>query len=309
MPDGSSLSLPRLSLGTAPLGGLFAAVDDREAKQALLAAFDAGIRLWDTAPQYGAGLAESRVGEALSLVDRREVVVSTKVGRLLREGRSESIFFGTPDAHPEFDFTSRGVRRSVEQSCERLGVDRLDLAHIHDPDDHFEQARDESLPELLALRDEGVVGAVGVGMNQSEMLVRFAELDALDCLLVAGRYTLLDQTAARELLPACVERGIPVLVGGVFNSGILADVKAGARYDYAPAPPGFLERARRIEEICGRHGVPLRAAAIQFPLRHPGVASVVVGARSAAEVHDAVGMSDWPIPPALWDDLAESGVA
>jgi len=309
VPDGSSPSLPRLGLGTAPLGGLYAAVDDLQAKQALLAAFDAGLRLWDTAPQYGAGLAESRVGDALSLVDRREVVVSTKVGRLLREGRSEGIFFGTPDAHPEFDFTSRGVRRSIEQSCERLGVDHLDLAHIHDPDDHFEQARDESLPELLALRDEGVIGAIGVGMNQCEMLVRFAELDAFDCLLVAGRYTLLDQTATRELLPACIERAISVLVGGVFNSGILADVKAGARYDYAPAPQDILDRARRIEEICGRHGVPLRAAAIQFPLRHPGVTSVVVGARSAAEVHDAVGMSGWPIPPALWDDLAESGIA
>ena len=308
MPERPAIALPKLGLGTAPLGGLYSPVDDDQARQALVTAFDAGLRLWDTAPHYGAGLAESRVGDALKLVDRKEIVLSTKVGRLLREGRAESMFVGTPDAHAEFDFSRRGVRRSVEESCERLGVDHLDLVHIHDPDDHFELARDESLPELLALRDEGVIGAVGVGMNQVEMLVRFAEIGAFDCLFVAGRYTLLDQSAARELLPTCHERGISVLVGGVFNSGILAEVKDGAYYDYAPAPQAIVERARQIEEICVRHGVPLRAAAIQFPLRHPVVTTVVVGARSADEVRDAMVMSDWPLPEAMWDELAAEGV-
>jgi D-threo-aldose 1-dehydrogenase len=304
----STLSLPKLGLGTAPLGGLYAAVGDEDSQRTLLTAFDAGMRYWDTAPFYGVGLAETRVGRALGLVERSEVIVSTKAGRVLKPGREASIFVDTPDVHAEFDFSARGVRLSVEQSCERLGVEHLDLVHLHDPDEHFEQARDEALPELVAMKNEGLVTAIGVGMNQAEILTRFVELNAFDCLLVAGRFSLLDQTAAQELLPACAEREVQVVVGGVFNSGILADPTEGSRYNYGSAPTPILERAHQLDSICARHQVPLRAAAVQFPYRHPAVSSVIVGARSAFEVSDAVEMSKWPIPTALWGELSEGGL-
>jgi D-threo-aldose 1-dehydrogenase len=213
-----------------------------------------------------------------------------------------------PAAKRVWDLSRDGVRRSLEESLERLGLDRVDVALVHDPDNHEREAAEQALPALVELRDQGMVRAIGAGMNQAEMLTRFVrELD-LDLVLMAGRYSLLDQGALAELLPACVERGVAVVIGGVFNSGLLADPRPGATFDYAPAPPELVERAGRLQAVCARHGVPLRAAALAFPFGHPAVASVLVGARTAAEVQDAVAMVDRPVPAELWAELVAEGL-
>ncbi len=206
-----------------------------------------------------------------------------------------------------FDFSADGVTRSLEASLARLGLDRVDIALIHDPDDHAEQAFREAYPALEKLRAAGVVRAIGAGMNQAEMLTRFVTDTDVDLVLVAGRYTLLDQSAAAELLPAALRRGVSVIAGGVFNSGVLAAPDEGATYDYQAAPAELIERARRLREACARFGVPLRAAAARFPLTHPAVASVLIGARDAAEITDALRLRALEIPAVLWDALAKEG--
>ena len=211
-----------------------------------------------------------------------------------------------------FDFSADGVRRSLAASLDRLGLDRVDIALIHDPDSHGEQALREAYPALAKLRAEGAVGAIGVGMNQAAMLTRFVTETDIDVVLVAGRYTLIDQSAAGALLPAALKRGVSVIAGGVFNSGLLAAPVPGSTYDYQTAPDSLLSRARRLEETCARFGVPLRAAAARFPLTHPAVASVLIGVRSAAEITDALRLRQLDIPAALWDSLAtqhEKGLA
>jgi D-threo-aldose 1-dehydrogenase len=293
------IELGRLGLGTAPLAGLYAETDDDTAHATVERAWELGIRYFDTAPYYGSGDAERRLGAALRERPRDEYVVSTKVGRLLRPGVSE--FHGAPPLEAYFDFSYDGALRSLDESLARLGLDRVDVALVHDPDDHFEEARDGALAALARLRDEGVVRAIGAGMNQTAMLARFAHESDPDCFLVAGRYTLLDRSAEDELLPLCLERGIAVVAGGVFNSGILA---GGDTYDYAAAPPEIVERARSLREACEHHGVPLAAAAVQFPSRHPAVASVLVGCRSPAEVAEDVRLAGLELPPELWDELA-----
>ena len=215
-------TLSRLGLGTAPLAGLFGAVSTEEASAVVDRAWELGVRFFDTAPSYGSGIAEQRVGEALRSRPRAEFVISTKVGRLLRPGPPDPTFVGAPQLTPVFDFSYEGTVRSLEESLDRLGLDRVDIALIHDPDDHYEAALAGAYVALERLRSERVVNAIGVGMNQTELLVRFARESDIDCLLVAGRYTLLDQSAADELLPVCEDRGIAVIAGGVFNSGILA---------------------------------------------------------------------------------------
>ena len=306
------LSVTRLGLGTAPLGGLFHAVAKAEARATVEGAYAAGLRLFDTAPLYGYGLAERRLGRVLRAKPRPDFVLATKVGRLLRAGaapdptqshQGEPFYKGTPPLTPVFDFSYDGVMRSVAESLERLGLDTIDILHIHDPDAHFDEALRGAYRALDRLRGEGTIAAVGVGMNQPGMLVRFAREADVDCFLLAGRYTLLDQTALAELLPTCVERSIPVISGGVYNSGILADPRPGATFDYIPAPPDLVARARRLEAVCVRHGVPLPAAAIQFPLGHPAVAAVVVGCRSPAEVEENVRLFRHEVPAALWEDL------
>jgi D-threo-aldose 1-dehydrogenase len=293
------IGLGRLGLGTAPLAGLYDAVDDETARSTVDRAWACGIRYFDTAPYYGSGNAELRLGSALRERPRDEAVVSTKVGRLLRPGISE--FPGSPPLEAYFDFSRDGVLRSLEQSLERLQLDRVDVVLVHDPDEHYEEARDGAFAALAELRDQGVVRAIGAGMNQTAMLVRFAREADPDCFLVAGRYTLLDRSAEDELLPLCLERGIAVVVGGVFNSGILA---GGDTYDYAAAPPEIVERARRLREACERHGVPLAAAAVQFPARHPAVTSVLVGCRTPQEVDEDVALASLEVPDALWEELA-----
>ncbi|MCT9093718.1 aldo/keto reductase [Streptomyces sp. ASQP_92] len=298
-----------LSLGGAALGNLFSPLSDATAWGAVDAAWDAGIRSFDTAPHYGLGLSERRMGRALRERPRDAYTLSTKVGRILEPrdgggGDDLAAGFAVPATHRRrWDFSADGVRRSIESSLERLGLDRVDIVYLHDPDDHAEQALREAYPALERLRSEGVVRAIGAGMNRTALLTRFLRETDVDAVLCAGRYSLLDQEAADELLPEAAARGRSVVVGGVFNSGLLADPRPGATYDYAAAPPELVERALRIKAVCAAHGVPLRAAALAFPLRHPAVAGVLVGARSPAEVIDAAAQFETSIPDALWEEL------
>jgi D-threo-aldose 1-dehydrogenase len=305
----SQLQVTELAFGAAAIGNLFTEVDEEAARAAIDAAWDGGIRTFDTAPHYGLGLSERRLGDALRHRPRQEYVISTKVGRLLQpvpppHGRDPE-GFAVPAAQVRvFDFSADGVRRSLEASLGRLGLDRVDIALIHDPDEHGEQALREAYPALERLRAEGVVRAIGVGMNEAGMLTRFVADTDIDVVLIAGRLTLLDQSAADTLLPLALERGVAVLAGGVFNSGLLAAPAADAHFDYQPAPAALLSQARELEAACGRYGVPLRAAAARFPLRHPAVASVLIGARSVAEIRDAITLLDLDMPTAMWDALA-----
>jgi D-threo-aldose 1-dehydrogenase len=307
------LRVSALSLGTAPLGNLFAPVAEEDAAAAVRSALEAGLTYVDTAPHYGLGLAERRLGRLLAGLPRDRFVVSTKVGRLVRplapgETADPEGFADTPPAKRVWDFSGDGVRRSLEESLERLRLERLDIILVHDPDDHEREAYEQAFPALAELRDQGAVTAIGAGMNQAEMLTRFVRDLDLDVVLVAGRYSLLDQGALAELLPTCAARGTAVVVGGVFNSGLLADPRPGATFDYAPAAPELVDRAVRLAEVCARHGTSLRAAALAFPFGHPAVTSVLVGARSAAEVEDAVTSFERPVPDALWADLVASGL-
>ena len=300
------VQVTRIGLGCAPIGNLFAAVSDTDAAATVDAAWDEGIRLFDTAPLYGHGLSELRLGRALPHHDRDSYTLSTKVGRLLRpptDTAPSTMFVGAPSLVPTPAFSRDDVMRSIEESLERLSLDRLDIVHVHDPDDHESEALDGAFPALIELREAGVIRAVGCGMNQAEMLGRFVERVDLDCVLLAGRYTLLDRRGADLLLPRCLERGVGVIVGGVFNSGLLIDPDLHQTYDYAPARPDVVKRARSMRAACERHGVGLAAAAIQFALNHPAVCSVVIGARSAAEVHADVSDAQVTIPRALWDEL------
>jgi D-threo-aldose 1-dehydrogenase len=295
------LEATRLGLGTAPLGELYETVSHEVAVATIRTAVDLGLGLVDTAPLYGNGSAERRVGQALSSLDRTSVVVATKVGRLLRQSSGVEL-------SPVFDFSYDGVMQSVEESLERIGLDHVDVLHIHDPDDHHDEALEGAYTALDQLRSEGSIGAVGAGMNQAEMLARFAREGDFDCFLLAGRYTLLDQGGLAELLPLCAERNISIIAGGVYNSGLLADPRPGARFDYEPASAALVARAEHLREVCDRHDVPLKAAAIQFPLGHPAVATVVIGARSPAELTENVAMFRHAIPAQLWDELRAEGL-
>lgn len=302
--------LGMLGFGAASLGNVYAAVPEEQARDAILSALDCGMRYFDTAPLYGHGLSEERLGAALAERPRSEYVLSTKVGRLLHPGAGEeTTFVDLPDRHPEFDYSASATRRSVEESLVRLGLDRVDVLLVHDPDDHERDALAGALPELVRMREEGIVHAVGTGMNQAEMPARFlAEVD-LDCVLLAGRYTLLEQRALGVLVDLCAARDVDIMIGGVFNSGILADPhRADVTYEYWPAAPHDVARAQRIEEICARHGVALPAAALQFPLAHPAVTAVLTGARTPEEITTNVGLLRSPIPAALWSDLRAEGV-
>ena len=307
----SPVVVTEFSFGGAAIGNLFTEVEEQDARAAVDAAWAGGIRTFDTAPHYGLGLSERRLGDALRHRPRHEYVISTKVGRLLEPaaepfGRDPEGFAVPAAARRVFDFSADGVRRSLADSLSRLGLEQVDIALIHDPDDHGDQALREAYPALEQLRAEGRVRAIGVGMNQAEMLTRFVNDTDIDLVLIAGRYTLLDQSAARTLLPSAADRGIAVFVGGVFNSGVLAAPTAAATYDYQPAPDVLLGRAREIEAVCAQFGIPLRAVAARFPLRHPAVASVLIGARNASEITDAVDLRRLEIPEALWEALGVS---
>ena len=314
----TGLSVTRLGFGGASIGGLFGAVSDDDAIATVRHAWDLGIRTFDVAPLYGFGAAERRMGVALAGRPRDEFVLETKVGRLIRPlddiragadvDDQDANYARTEPVGLVFDYSTDGVRRSIEDSLERLGLDRIDIALIHDPDEHWAAAIGEAYPALARLREEGVVRAIGAGMNQSAMLARFAREGDFDVFLLAGRYTLLDQDALAELLPLCVERDVAIFVGGVMNSGILADPRAGSRFNYRPAPDDLVDRARRLAAVCERHDVPLRAAAIQFPLAHPAVRSLIAGVRRIDHLDEYPEMMRRPIPADLWAELRSEGL-
>jgi len=303
----SALDVTKLGLGTAPLGGLFAPVSETEAEATIARAWSLGVRYFDTAPLYGFGLAEQRLGRFLCTQPRNDYVISTKVGRLLRADDTapaeDDHYKGTSGARPHFDYSYDGVMRSVDESLTRLGLDRIDILLVHDPDDHYDEAVSGAFQALQRLRADGTVRAIGAGMNQSEMLARFAETVPVDCVLLAGRYTLLDQDGLRTLMPACLARNIGIILGGIYNSGILANPQAGATFNYEAADSRLLGRARELDALCRRHGTELKAAAIQFAMANPAVTVALQGARSAEEAADNIAMTELPVPPSLWQEL------
>jgi D-threo-aldose 1-dehydrogenase len=313
-----TLGLGTLGLGTAPLGNLYRAIDDERAARTLDAAWGGGIRYYDTAPHYGLGLAERRLGDFLRDKPRDDYVVSTKVGRVLEPnpgfagGRDIANGFDVPDdLVRRFDPTLAGVRRSLEDSLERLGLDRIDILLLHDPDAYdLDWGLREGLPALAQLRDEGLVDAIGVGVNDSVVATRAVLEGDLDVVMIAGRYTLLEQTAAADLLPACAARGVTVVDAAIFNSGLLAtaDPAAGARYDYGEAPADILARAKELADVCSEFGVELPTAAIHFPLRHPLVSTVVMGTANPESIVENLDRAAQSVPDELWKALAERGL-
>ena len=310
-------SLARLGLGTAAIAGLYEPLDEESAQDTMEAAWELGLRSFDTAPHYGAGLAERRLGRFLASKPRGQLALSTKVGRLLVpvDGGPDDVanadsegFFGAPPVRRVFDFSMDGVLRSLEDSLERLGVDRIDRIYIHDPDDHVYQALTEAFPVLDRLRTEGVVDEIGVGTKDKEVPVRFVRETSIDVVMLAGRYTLLDQTGLKELLPACEERNVRVVAAGVFNSGVLANPVPGAHYEYSEAPPEIIRRAQLLRDTCADLGVNVLSAAMQFPLAHPAVSEVVVGARTRMEIEENVDYFRSDVPTRVWLALKECGL-
>jgi D-threo-aldose 1-dehydrogenase len=309
------VSLTRLGFGAAPIGNLYRAISDEEARAAVDVAWDSGIRYFDTAPHYGLGLSERRLGAALASRPRSEYVISTKVGRILEpsSGGGDDLANGFAVQATQrrvWDFSADGVRRSLESSLERLGTDHVEMVYLHDPDDHWEQASAEGIPALVELREQGVIDAIGVGMNQWQLPARFVRACDIDVVMLAGRYTLLEQDALAEFLPLCSERDVAVVAAGVFNSGLLSRpvVPENAKYDYDEAPPELVDRARRIAAVCDQHGVTLPQVAIQFPLGHPSVACVVIGSRTAEQMKSNAEHFEAPIPAALWTALQDEGL-
>ena len=305
---GSPLRVTRLGLGCAPLGNLFTAISEAQAEATINAAWAAGVRWFDTAPLYGHGLSEQRLGRALRRRPRAEYVLATKVGRRLVPGTDpDTVFAAVPPLRPIFDFSYDGTLRAFDDSLARLGLDRIDVLHVHDPDAYEADAVDGAFRALRRLRDEGAIGAVGAGMNQAPMLARFVRGGLVDCVLVAGRYSLLDQSALADLLPAAEAAGVAVIAAGIFNSGLLADPRPGATFDYTPAPPELIARARSIAAVCESRGVSLRAAALQFPTLHPVVTTVLVGARSPGEIEENARLFATELPDELWPALIAAG--
>jgi D-threo-aldose 1-dehydrogenase len=319
---GRTLAFTQLGFGGVPVGNMYHAISDVEAETTLAVAWDAGIRFFDTAPLYGHGLSEIRIGRALQARPRAEFTLSTKVGRLLEPcepgAEAAGIFKATPPLKVVFDYTRDGVLRSFEASLQRLGLDRIDVLLVHDAElpthrtPEAYEARWRELTDgggwraLAELRAAGTVSAIGLGVNSTEACERvLAELDP-DLFLLAGRYTLLEQAPLHGLLPACQRRGVGVVVGGPFNSGVL--VRKGGFFNYAAAPAEVVARVARLEAVCARFGVELPAAALQFPAAHPVVVSVIPGAQTTAEVAANAAMMEIAIPPALWEALKAEGL-
>lgn len=300
-----------LAFGTAPIGNLYAPVSDADADAAIQAAWEAGIRAFDTAPHYGLGLAEHRLGRALAGLPRTALTISTKVGRLLERNPSPtgsdldaSGYAVADDLVRRRDYSADGVRRSLEASLRRLNLDRVDVVYIHDPEEHMETAIREAVPALIALREQRLLDAIGVGMNLVAPLRRFVAETDIDAVLVAGRFTLIDRTA-ETLLDECARRGVAAVAAAPFNSGLLSrpDPSADARFDYGPAPDDVLAAARACARLCAANGVALPQAALRFPLQHPAVSCVLAGMRTAPEVRQSVAWFTAPVPPELWERL------
>ena len=320
---GGRASVTRFGLGGAGFGNLFAPLEAAAVIETVSAAYDAGVRYFDTAPLYGFGLSEERLGLALTKIPRDENVISTKVGYSLvpaAPGDDDTgPFVDVPPLRPVFDYSRDAILRSLDESMARLKTDRIDVVLIHDPDEgatlndqkadpfsksHFREVMEETYPVLDDLRSSGNVTALGLGMNQWQMLADFARAGDFDCFLLAGRYTLLEQQPLDEFLPLCLEKGISIVVGGPYNSGILAlGAVEGAMYNYQPATPEVLDRTAKIEAVCARHEVSLPAAALQFPFGHPAVASIIPGAVSMNELKANLGYFQEKIPADLWEEL------
>lgn len=307
----TSVSLTTLGFGGAPVGNLFRSITDDEAEGAISAAWDAGVRYFDTAPHYGLGLSERRLGSSLAERPRSDFVVSTKVGRLLSPNTSptgsdvEVGGFDVPDdLIRTLDYSSDGVRRSIEASLERMGLDYLDVVYVHDPDDYVDEVIETTFPALVKMRDEGLVKAIGAGMNFWEPLLKFVCTSDIDVVMLAGRWTLLDRTG-EPLLEECSRRGVAVVSAAPFNSGLLSRARPASdgHFDYDTVSPELLARARAIAERCDSYGVTLPEVAINFPLRHDAVVSVVAGFRTEHQARTGAAWMDATIPEALWDEL------
>jgi D-threo-aldose 1-dehydrogenase len=311
-----------LGFGGAPIGNLYAPVAEVDAQAALHAALERGICYFDTAPFYGHGLSEERMGRALAGRPRDAFVVSTKVGRCIERDASRedthNDLFAVRGSHAVFNYSRDGVQRSFEASLQRLGVAYIDILFLHDigrlthHDRHAEvlkQALDEALPAMAALRDSGAVGAIGIGVNEQAVCLEVLPRFDLDCIMLAGRYTLLEQENSSEVMAQANARGVRVLIAAPYNSGLLGPANGpGTSYNYAPVDAPTFERARRIYAQCASEGVDVGAAALQFPLAHPAVACVVAGQRSVQEVITAVTRMTTPIPARLWERLKYAGL-
>jgi D-threo-aldose 1-dehydrogenase len=307
----SDLEVTRLSLGTAPLGGLFKSVSDQDGDELLNTALDIGINYFDTAPQYGHGVAEIRLGKALRGA-KVPFVVETKVGRVLRHDPNAEIFPWFPDAPrdlvPVFDYSPDGIRRAFDESLERMGLDHLDIVLMHDAEEHVKEAIENAFPVLAEYRAQGLIKAVGIGINHAEQALQIMKGTDLDIALIAGRYTLLDQISHRELFPYALAHNVDIVMGGVLNSGVLANPVAGATYNYLPASDEIISRAAKIGEFLKARNIPLLAAALQFPLRHPAVTSILTGPRTAAELLENVDAFNSQLPADIWTELEEANL-
>ena len=304
----TDVMITRLGLGTAALPGLYDVVEKNDALGAIRRTLASGLNFIDTAPMYGHGMSEELLGEALQGIPRDSYVLSTKVGRLLTpedpSKMADSQWKNISSYRWDFDFNYDAVMRSFEESLKRMKIDRIDVLLIHDPDDHWETAIRGAYPAVRKLREQGVVKAIGAGMNQWEMLKRFAEEGDFDCFLLAGRYTLIDHTSLAEFIPLCERKQISIIIGGPYNSGILA---GGTTFNYAPASAELLERVQKIRAICDRYGVDIKAAALQFPLAHSVVAATIPGARNSSELDENLKLITSVIPHALWQELRDQG--
>ena len=309
--------ISKLALGTAPLGGLFTAVSDEQGQATILAALDSGINFIDTAPLYGHGNAERMIGSALSKTNK-EYVISTKVGRVLKKFAPEEIagkvdglaaFIGVdPTIFPVFDFSRDGILQSIQESLERLNISSIDIALIHDADDRIDEAIKNSYPVLDELRSQGVIKGIGVGMNICSYATKAVKEMDLDVILIAGRYSLLDQSAQEELFKECLKKQTGVMVGGVYNSGVLANPTLESTYNYVPVTPEILSKVKQIQTLLLDFDISLTAAAIQFPLRHPAVTCVLTGSRSVTELNANIKDFDQTIPDAAWKALEDAGL-
>lgn len=324
-PSGAEITFSEMGFGSAPIGNLFRAISEQEAQATLDAAWNAGLRYFDTAPLYGLGLSETRLNHFLRGKKRKDFVISTKVGRLLEvcaPGQRTAIgkFFATPSRRERYDYSYDGIMRSLEHSLERLGLDAVDILYVHDidvfthgsaaaRDAHVETLMASGYKALTRLRDEEVVKAIGAGINEWQVPQTLLERGDFDIFLLASRYTLLEQEPLNSFLPLCARRGVGIVVGGPYNSGILVTgAKPGARYDYDVAPKRILDRVAAIEAVCRKHKVKLPEAALRFPLHHPAVVSIIPGAMSPREVSRNIKTLAAKVPKSLWKDLKAAGL-
>jgi len=307
----SNLEVTRMGLGTAPLGGLFKSVTDQDGEDMLQAALDLGINYFDTAPQYGHGVAEIRVGKALRGA-KTPFIIETKVGRVLRhvEGVEPEQWF--PDAPrdivPVYDYSAGGIKQAFEESLERLGLPHIDIVLMHDAEDYIKEATENAFPVLADLRSQGLIKAIGLGMNYVDPALQIMKGTDLDIALIAGRFTLLDQVAQKELFPYALKNNIDISMGGVLNSGVLANPVAGATYNYLPASDEIIAKAKKIGDFLKERDVPLMAAALQFPHRHPAVTSVIIGPRNREELEANIENFEHKLPDNLWAELEDAGL-